>query len=245
MIRLDKHTFKNGVVKTQVRIVDGYRDEFNKSKQRTVKNYGYLEDQDNPEEFLASLRELDRKRIKDKRITINTISKLPFYEDKSSTSYLFGHRYLESIYDELHLEKIFNNIDSKCAYNPNEIFKFFVIQRILNPDSKRATYQTVETLFNKKKVFSLDQVYRSLDIFSNVSNNIQKQLNEEIKLLVGRDTSNVYFDSTNYYFQKDLESPDKYKEVIPLVKGKTNIKNQKIIELIDENGENKQFKVEQ
>ena len=78
MIRLDKHTYKNGVVKTQVRIVDGYRDENNKPKQRTIKNYGYLEDQENPEEFLASLREIDKQRKKDKRININTISTLPF-----------------------------------------------------------------------------------------------------------------------------------------------------------------------
>ena len=242
MIRLDKHTYKNGVVKTQVRIVDGYRDENNKPKQRTIQNYGYLEDQENPEEFLANLRELDKKRKKEKRININTISTLPFYEDGGSTSYLFGYKYLEAIYIELHLENVFNNIDTKCAYNPNDVFKFFVLQRILNPDSKRGTYQLVDSLYNKNFVFSLDQVYRSLDLFAGASNDIQKQLNNEIKTLVERDTSKVYFDSTNYYFQKDLESDDDYEEVIPLVTGKTNIKKQKIVEFVDEDGVTRQFR---
>ena len=242
MIRLDKHTYKNGVVKTQVRIVDGYRDENNKPKQRTIKNYGYLEDQENPEEFLASLREIDKKRKKDKRININTISTLPFYEDSSSATYLFGYKYLEAIYNELHLEKVFNNIDTKCAYNPNDVFKFFVLQRILNPDSKRGTYQLVDSLYNKNFTFSLDQVYRSLDLFANASNDIQKQLNNEIKTLVERDTSKVYFDSTNYYFQKDLESDDDYEEVKPLVKGKSNIERQKIVEFVDDEGVTRQFR---
>ena len=242
LIRLDARTYKNGVVKTQVRIVDGYRDENNKPKQRTVKNYGYLEDQENPDEFLAKLREIDAQRKKEKRININTISSLPFYEDRGSASYLFGYKYLEAIYNEFHLEKVFNNIDTKCEYNPNEIFKFLVIQRILNPDSKRATYQLVESLYNKKFTFSLDQVYRSLDLFAGASNDIQKQLNKEIKMLVERDTSKVYFDSTNYYFQKDFESDDDYEEVIPLVTGKTNKNRQKIVEFVDDEGVTRQFR---
>ena len=46
MIRKDKKTFKDGSVKTQIRVTEGYRPYPNAApKQRTVKSFGYLEDQ--------------------------------------------------------------------------------------------------------------------------------------------------------------------------------------------------------
>ena len=52
MIRKDKKTFKDGTVKTQIRVTEGYRPYPNSSpKQRTVKSFGYLEDQTDLEAF--------------------------------------------------------------------------------------------------------------------------------------------------------------------------------------------------
>lgn len=51
MIRYDKHKRKDGI-KTQVRVVEGYRID-GKIKQKTIKDFGYLEDQGNKEEFIA------------------------------------------------------------------------------------------------------------------------------------------------------------------------------------------------
>lgn len=52
MIRKDKKTFKDGSTKTQVRVTEGYRP-YPKSppKQRTVKSFGYLEDQEDLDAF--------------------------------------------------------------------------------------------------------------------------------------------------------------------------------------------------
>jgi hypothetical protein len=51
MIRKNK-TFKDGSVKTQIRVTEGYRPYPNASpKQRTVKSIGCLEDQADPEAF--------------------------------------------------------------------------------------------------------------------------------------------------------------------------------------------------
>ena len=51
MIRKNK-TFKDGSVKTQIRVTEGYRPYPNASpKQRTVKSSGCLEDQADPEAF--------------------------------------------------------------------------------------------------------------------------------------------------------------------------------------------------
>ena len=51
MIRYDKHKLKSGI-KTQVRVVEGYRDKDSKMKQRTIKNFGYLEDHVNNPTFI-------------------------------------------------------------------------------------------------------------------------------------------------------------------------------------------------
>lgn len=95
------------------------------------------------------------------------------------------------------------------------MFKFLVLERILNPDSKRATYQRINNFYSKNFAFSLHELYRSLDYFSYYSNAIQKAINESIESSIGRNTLEVFFDSTNYYFQKDYQDEDTYVEVIP------------------------------
>ena len=47
MIRYDKHKRKDGI-KTQVRVVEGYRVN-GRIKQKTIKDFGYLEDQESCE----------------------------------------------------------------------------------------------------------------------------------------------------------------------------------------------------
>ena len=60
MIRKDSRVYKSGAVKTQVRVVEGYRPGPGcPPKQRTLKNFGYLEDQEAPVAFMAMVREYD------------------------------------------------------------------------------------------------------------------------------------------------------------------------------------------
>ena len=66
MIRFDKHKRKDGI-KTQVRVVEGYR-ENGKIKQRTVKDFGYLEDQSDVDDFIESVKKFD-ENIKKKNFT--------------------------------------------------------------------------------------------------------------------------------------------------------------------------------
>ena len=55
MIRKDKIN-RGGRLKTQIRVVESYRPSGEKSpKQRTVKSFGYLEDQPDPVKFMAEV----------------------------------------------------------------------------------------------------------------------------------------------------------------------------------------------
>lgn len=243
MIRKDKHKFADGSYKTQIRVTEGYRDSVTgKSKQKTIRSFGYLEDQDDQNSFMKMVIDFDNEHKKDKRIVLNEIKSKPFYEDDSSTLYNFGYKYIEAIYNYLELDTFFNSIEYKGNSSLNEMFKFLVIQRILNPDSKRANYQMVNSLYGKKYSFSLYELYRSLDLFAENSDNLQKYLNDVIKMKIGRNTAECFYDSTNYYFQKDYEDEDEYEELDKLIASKTEIKKLKIVELTDEKGVKHQFK---
>ncbi len=200
MIRKDKHKFADGTFKTQIRVTEGYRDENKKSKQKTIKSFGYLEDQSDPVAFMKKVEEFDLEHKKDKRIVLNEVKTKPFYEDSASNSYNFGYKFIESIYDYLELDKLFNEIDYKGKSSLNEMFKYLVVQRIMNPDSKRATYQMINDFYNKNYEFSLYELYRSLDHIANIEDKIQIHLNKIIKEKIGRNTTECFYDSTNFYF---------------------------------------------
>lgn len=243
MIRKDKHKFADGSYKTQIRVTEGYRDsKTGKVKQKTIKSFGYLEDQPDQISFMAKVKQFDLDFKKDKRIVLNETKTKPFYEDSSSELQNFGYRFIETIYDSLELDKVFNNVDYKGSHSLNDMFKFLVLNRIMNPDSKRATYQMINNFYLKKHDFSLYELYRSLDHFADNSDNIQLQINNVIKDKIGRNTTECFYDSTNYYFQKDYEDEDDYEEVIPLITNKKEIKSQKIIEIIDDQNVKHQYR---
>ena len=61
MIRKDKIKKKDGTVKTYIRVVEGYRPAPGQStRQRTIKSFGYLEDQEDPEAFMREVKAFDR-----------------------------------------------------------------------------------------------------------------------------------------------------------------------------------------
>ena len=203
MIRKDIRKFKYGT-RTEIRVVEGYRDQFGKVKQKTIKTCGYLEDQENQEGFMKMIEEFNDNYKKSKRVKIEKPTNILFHEDTSSIEYNYGYRFLEAIYEKLDLGSFFTSINFKGQYSLNEIFKFLTFQRILNPDSKRATFQNIQSFYKYFDDYSLDDVYRSLDIFDKYKIELQKYINDKIKEIIGRDTSYAYYDVTNYYNEIDF-----------------------------------------
>ena len=183
MIRYDKHKRKDGI-KTQVRVVEGYRLD-GKIKQKTIKNFGYLEDQINQEEFISMVNKFDENYKKEKQL-LKKNSRKKFFEDNHSIKYNYGYKFLSAIYDSLKLDEFFEKVNFKGCYDLNSILKYFAIQRILNPSSKRHTTQIMKNLYENNIDFELADVYRSLDKFSDLNADIQKYINERIVKLIGR-----------------------------------------------------------
>jgi transposase len=242
MIKKDKHRFADGSYKTQVRVVEGYRDKSTgKVRQRTIKSFGYLEDNLNQDEFLNSVKDFDNDYINSKKINISFSTDIPFTSDENSLLYNFGFKFLSSIYDELKIDEFFNNYKYNGKHQLNHILKFMVIERLLNPESKRATFQNINHYYGENFSFSLDELYRSLDHFNIVCTSLQKYLNDKIKKSIGRNLEYAYYDVTNYHFEIDYNDEDYYEVLKENVSDKRILKKNKIINLnID--GEIKQAK---
>lgn len=200
-----------------------------------------LEDAPDPEALLREADEFSRNFLKEKRVVLTNQTTKPFYEDNSNIAKNFGYTFLSAIYDALKLDIFFSQFKKQFKYDPNQMFKYLVISRLMNPDSKRATFQSIREYYGLSFNYSLQQIYRSLDFISDVKTDMQVYLNKQIKKLIGRNCEKIFYDVTNYYFEKDFEDYDFLIEV-DKVYTKEEMKKNDIIE-IEENGIMKQYKV--
>lgn len=239
MVKKTKVKFKDGSIKTQIRVVEGVRDG-DKIIHRHIKGFGYLEDHEDQEAFLAMVKEFDENYKHSKKIQLELDTQESWLDDDDDTIYNFGYRFIGAIYDALDLKAFFAGIPFKGKYDLNEIFKFLVIHRLLNPDSKRATFQRRYDFYDFPTDFELHDIYRALSYFNRYSDSLQVHLNEKVKSLIGRDLDKTFYDTTNYHFEIDFEDLDCYVELKERITDKKEIKARKIIERnID--GEIKQF----
>jgi hypothetical protein len=90
----------------------------------------------------------------------------------------------------------------KFEFNTNSIMLLLVISRILSPGSKKKAYDEKGRYFERFD-FELADIYRALSHFAEISGQTHKFMHEQIARKYGRDTSIVYFDATNFYFEID------------------------------------------
>jgi transposase len=93
------------------------------------------------------------------------------------------------------------------------IFRLLVFGRILFPDSKLGTWQKREKLMLGNSDFTDDDLYRSLGFFSDYSQDLIVHLNEQVRKLYRRDSSLMFYDVTNYFWEIDNPDPDVYDDL--------------------------------
>lgn len=198
-----------GKIKTYVRIVESYR-EGGVSKHRPIKAYGYLEDQVNQAEFIKKVNEELKilEQEAETSITLTIKAKENDINGLNNIVYNYGYKYLESIYNFLKIDEFLNKyqsgLDSKEKYKISEIFKFLVIERMLAPDSKRASLQHIDLYYQLNNEFSLDDVYRSLDLLEPIYKDFQLHLRNKVASLNIQNKDYIYYDVTNYYCEIDF-----------------------------------------
>ena len=134
----------------------------------------------------------------------------------NSTSLNIGYLYLKDIYAKLNLSDFFKSVssDRKITYDCNKICQFLTYARILDPASKYGTYDKLDTYYEKPQV-EYQHMIRFLDILDRNSDKYLKHLFDNSENIVKRDTSVMYYDCTNYFFE--TEKPDE--EIVDEVTG--------------------------
>ena len=135
---------------------------------------------------------------------------------QNSTSLNIGYLYLKDIYAKLNLSDFFKSVssDRKITYDCNKICQFLTYARILDPASKYGTYDKLDTYYEKPQV-EYQHMIRFLDILDRNSDKYLKHLFDNSENIVKRDTSVMYYDCTNYFFE--TEKPDE--EIVDEVTG--------------------------
>lgn len=134
----------------------------------------------------------------------------------NSTSLNIGYLYLKDIYAKLNLSDFFKSVssDRKITYDCNKICQFLTYARILDSASKYGTYDKLDTYYEKPQV-EYQHMIRFLDILDRNSDQYLKHLFDNSENIVKRDTSVMYYDCTNYFFE--TEKPDE--EIVDEVNG--------------------------
>lgn len=196
--------------KIYLSFVQGYRDEFGKIKHKTIEKIGFLEDlknlYDDPVEHFRKIAKEKTNTQINEIIIKNISSKLISANDHTMN---LGYCILKKIYNELNLRDFFSTKQSKknMNYSLNDIFQLLIYSRILYPGSKKEAFDNKDIFFEKFD-FSLKDLYRSLDYFQELQDELQSWLWNQTKVSYQRDTSSVYYDCTNYYFEISYNDTD-------------------------------------
>ena len=195
--------------RTQLDIVQGYRSTDGKTKHKIIMHIGYLDvvEKQYPDP-IAHFTEVARQMTAEYKEQTKPVHIEFYLKQAMEKSYdeckNFGYAALSKIYHELDIKSFLGNRQRsvKTDFNLNSIFRLLVFSRLLYPASKKHTYEN-RNLFFERSDFSLDDVYRSLGAFAKVKDGLILHLHNRLKAAYGRDTSMVYYDVTNYYFEID------------------------------------------
>lgn len=117
-----------------------------------------------------------------------------------------GYLFLQSIYYSLQLHKTCRKLKSKYKfqYDINAILSDLIYSRVLEPASKRSSFQ-VASEFLEKPSYELHDIYRALDILGNECDFIQSEVYKNSNFLSARNDKVLYYDCSNYYFEIEQE----------------------------------------
>ncbi len=123
-----------------------------------------------------------------------------------------GYLFLQSIYYQLRLDRVCRKIRDKGSfrYDINAILSDLIYTRILDPSSKRSSYEAA-CRFLEAPTYQLHDVYRALSVLATNSDLIQVEVFKNSQYLIKRNDRVLYYDCTNYYFEIDREDgPRRY-----------------------------------
>ena len=186
-----------------------------KTTSKTVKKLGTMADllplHNNSEEEVIAwgkkvAKEMTENEKRDTDIVLLSFSQSKLLEMNKQTFYNGGYLFLQDIFHDLKLEKMCETIKNECKFefDLSNILSRLIYSRILYPSSKLSTYDDSKK-FIEQPTFELHHIYRALDVLADKTAYIQEYLYEKSKRVVDRNTSILYYDCTNYFFEIEEE----------------------------------------
>lgn len=168
------------------------------------------------DDVLAWAKEEARiETLKYKQEQENRLVQITFHADRQldynkQTFFRGGYLFLQSIYYQLQLNKVCRKLKSKdkFKYDINAILSDLIYARILEPSSKRSSFN-VASEFLEKPSYELHDVYRALDVLGNACDLIQSEVYKNSHFLGVRNDKVLYYDCSNYYFEIEQEEGNK------------------------------------
>jgi transposase len=198
-------------------IVEGFREPgTGKTKQRKVKSLGYLDDLESEyDDAILHFTQLAKDmtlEFKEREFPLSfTFSHTETIDSSSILRKNLGFVVLSYFYHNLELGKFFINRQRNLNidYSLNNIFQMLVYSRVLIPCSKKASFESMGNYFVDFD-FSMSHIYKALDYFKSLKDDLLLHIHEMVRMKHGRDTSRVYYDVTNYYFE--IKEPDGFRK---------------------------------
>ena len=183
-----------------------------KRSTKIVKRIGNLEDvktmagdTDYKEWLKEYVRGFNEKHGRNEVVLIKKNTRKIIKKDINN-SFNVGYLFLEKIYNELNIKDMCENIQNKYQFHfdLNEILSYLVYARIIYPSSKLETFKQCQN-FIEQPNFKLHDEYRVLSYIANNMDFIQKELFNNSKKVINRNSKVIYYDCTNYFFEIDNE----------------------------------------
>ena len=140
---------------------------------------------------------------------LNFAHKLLPSDDDVSRSLVFntGYLVLDRIYRDLNIRTVLEKMmsETRATFDLNQIVRFLVFDRILDPGSKLHTVCHLDSYYERPR-FDYQHVLRGMDVLSENFDNYICHLYEASSKIIKRDTTVCYYDCTNYY--SEIETAD-------------------------------------
>ena len=183
---------------------------------KNIKNFGkhseLLKITDDPE---AYVREEIRKWNEEYRVgrveydfKIDFNERVEHTDDEVSASKAvnIGYFYLQEIMRHLKLKDFFSEATEgrKITFDCYTILRFLTYARILDPGSKFSTWEHLENYYEKPD-FDYQHIMRCMDVMYENYESYLGWTYEKSCSAIKRDTSVLYYDCTNFYFECEKE----------------------------------------
>lgn len=132
----------------------------------------------------------------------------------SSTWLNIGYFFLQELMKGLRLREFFRQKtkDRKITFDCYTISRFLTYARILDPLSKHATWHKLDTYYEQPD-FDYQHILRFMDFLEENHDDYLAWLFRQSNTIVKRDTSVLYYDCSNFYFESEQPDEDVVDEV--------------------------------